>query len=203
MKSASAPRSSSLPRTTGGVSSRPLEANAETKRVAAEDERRARLTRDIMDGTGITEGMIERLVGEYRRIQGDALLGPIFATRIADWEAHIAKLCAFWSSVALMSRRYHGQPMQAHLDLPVNSSHFDHWLGLFECTATELCPPAAAAHFIERARRIADSIELGMATRPVEIGSARYGRAPDLAAGKTHGGTGSQAIPILSSRGAS
>ncbi|MDP3369743.1 MAG: preprotein translocase subunit TatC, partial [Brevundimonas sp.] len=34
---------------------------------------------------------------------------------------------------------------------------------LFEATADEVCPPAAAAHFIERARRIAESLELGIA----------------------------------------
>jgi hemoglobin len=60
------------------------------KRVVLEGgpERRARLTRDIMDRTGITETMIQRLVLEfYRRIQGDALLGPIFAARVAHWDS--------------------------------------------------------------------------------------------------------------------
>ena len=37
------------------------------------------------------------------------------------------------------------------------------WLELFEATARDLCPPAAADHFIERARRIAESLELGIA----------------------------------------
>jgi hemoglobin len=143
-------------------------------------ERRARMTREIMDRTGITEEMIERLVrGFYGRVQADAVLGPIFAARIADWEAHMQKLCAFWSSVALMTGRYHGQPMRVHLDLPVDRTHFDHWLGLFEATATELCPPAAVAHFMERARRIADSIELGIGAYRGEILSARHVRPAD------------------------
>ena len=43
------------------------------------------------------------------------------------------------------------------------SAHFDQWLRLFEATAAEVCPPAAAAHFVERARRIAQSLELGVA----------------------------------------
>ena len=34
---------------------------------------------------------------------------------------------------------------------------------LFEETALEVCPPAAAAHFVELARRIAASLELGIA----------------------------------------
>jgi hemoglobin len=72
---------------------------------------------------------------------------------------------AFWSSVALMSGRYHGNPMAKHLPLPVDAVHFDRWLQLFEATAHELCPPQAEAHFVERARRIAESLELGIAGR--------------------------------------
>ena len=79
------------------------------------------------------------------------------------WEPHLAQMCAFWSSVALMSGRYHGTPMVKHMPLPVDAAHFDRWLELFEATAHELCPPEAAAHFVERARRIAASLELGIA----------------------------------------
>ena len=73
-------------------------------------------------------------------------------------------MCAFWSSVALMSGRYHGTPMVKHMPLPVDADHFDRWLELFEATARKLCPPKAADHFVERARRIAASLELGVAS---------------------------------------
>ena len=140
-------------------------------------ERRARITADIMAKTGIDEPMIERLVRLfYQRIQAEPVLGPIFATRVTDWEHHIAKLCTFWSSVALMTGRYHGQPMRMHMNLPVNGVHFDRWLELFEATAAEVCPPAAAEHFIERARRIADSLELGIATAQGRIEAPRHSR---------------------------
>ena len=132
--------------------------------------RREQIIDDIARRTGIDEAMIERLVHAfYRRVRGDALLGPIFEARVADWDAHLTKMCVFWSSVALMSGRYHGQPMTAHLPLPVDSPHFDRWLALFAETAHELCPPAAAAHFLERAHRIADSLELGIAARNGQI----------------------------------
>jgi hemoglobin len=62
-----------------------------------------------------------------------------------------------------MSGVYHGQPMQKHLPLPVDADHFDRWLALFEATARELCPPKAADHFIDRAHRVAESLELGVA----------------------------------------
>ena len=138
-------------------------------------ERHARITSDLMDKTGIDDAMIERLVRTfYARVQADPLIGPVFAARIEDWEAHMLKLCAFWSSVALMTGRYHGQPMQAHLELPVAAEHFDRWISIFETTANELCPPVAATHFIDRARRIADSFELGMAMRQGKIASPRF-----------------------------
>lgn len=127
-------------------------------------ERREKITAEIAARTGITESMIERLVrGFYAKVRADAVLAPIFEARIGDWEPHLQQMCAFWSSVALMSGRYHGSPMVKHLPLPVDADHFDRWLALFETTAREICPPQAAAHFIERARRIAASLELGIA----------------------------------------
>lgn len=127
-------------------------------------DRRAAMTEAIRTETGIDEAMIDRLVRDfYARVRGDAMLAPIFEARVEDWETHLQRMCAFWSSVALMTGDYHGQPMQKHLPLPVDAGHFDRWLLLFEATARNLCPPRAADHFIERARRIAESLELGIA----------------------------------------
>src|SRR5215217_5412357 len=127
-------------------------------------ERRTQITAQIKADTGIDEVMINRLVrGFYARVREDALIGPIFSSRITDWEPHLQRMCDFWSSVALLTGRYHGQPMQRHLLLPADSRHFERWLTLFEQTARELCPPKAAEHFIERARRIGESLELGIA----------------------------------------
>ena len=126
--------------------------------------RRAAIVDRIRVETGIDEAMIERLVdGFYDRVRADPLLGPVFASRIEDWGPHLEQMKLFWSSVALMSGVYHGRPMPKHLPLPVDARHFDRWLELFEATAHDLCPPAAADHFIERARRIAESLELGIA----------------------------------------
>lgn len=132
--------------------------------------RRNLLVADIVDRTGIDAAMIETLVRAfYGRARHDPLIGPIFERHVADWDAHISRMCDFWSSVALMSGRYHGQPMVAHLPLPIDTPHFDRWLALFAETAQEVCPPAAAAHFIDRAHRIADSLEMGIATQKGEI----------------------------------
>jgi hemoglobin len=127
-------------------------------------DRRERISAEIADRTGITEAMIERLVHAfYAKVRSDAVLAPLFEARIAAWEPHLKQMCAFWSSVALMTGRYHGTPMVKHMPLPVDADHFDRWLELFEQTAREVCPPEAEAHFVERARRIASSLELGIA----------------------------------------
>jgi hemoglobin len=126
--------------------------------------RRAVITAQIQTETAIDEAMIDRLIrGFYARVRDDDVLGPIFAKKIEDWEPHLQKMCAFWSSVALMSGRYHGQPMAKHLPLPIDARHFDRWLALFETTARDLCPPKAAEHFAMLAGRIAESLELGVA----------------------------------------
>jgi len=127
--------------------------------------RRAAATAQVQAETGIDEAMIERLVrGFYAHVREDAVLGPVFAAKITDWEPHLQRMFAFWSAVALMSGRYHGQPMAKHMPLPIDADHFDRWLALFERTARELCPPKAADHFVMLAQRIAESIELGIAT---------------------------------------
>lgn len=127
---------------------------------------RTEITADIAARTGIDDAMINRLVRTfYERVRADDLIGPIFAARITDWEPHLQRMCAFWSSVALLTGRYHGQPMPLHMPLPIDARHFDRWLALFADTARELCPPAAADHFIERAYRIAESLEMGVAGR--------------------------------------
>ena len=127
--------------------------------------RRAAAIAEIKTRTGIDEEMIERLIRAfYQRVQKDPVIGPVFTAKISHWEPHLQQMFAFWSSVALMSGRYHGTPMVKHMPLPVDAAHFDRWLDLFEATANEICPPEAAAHFVERARRIAASLELGVAS---------------------------------------
>ena len=130
-----------------------------------DEERRAQIVQQMREQTGIDEDMIEQLVrGFYARIRSDSLLGPIFDPRIHDWERHLQRMCAFWSSVVLSSGVYHGQPMRMHLPLPVDARHFDHWLELFEQTARDLFSEEIAQYFMERARRIALSLELGIAS---------------------------------------
>lgn len=126
--------------------------------------RRTAFAAEMKASTGIDEVMIRRLVHAfYDRVRADTLLGPIFAARITDWAPHLDRMCAFWSSVMLMSGRYHGRPMPAHAPLPIDATHFDHWLALFAATADDVCPAGAAAQFVAKSRLIAESLERGVA----------------------------------------
>lgn len=106
---------------------------------------------------------IERLVDRfYDRVQLDPVLGPVFNPVVADWAEHKRTLVSFWSSVALRSGTYRGNPMAAHRPHPIEAAHFDHWLALWRDTADEVLSPAHAALFADYAGRIARSLRLGL-----------------------------------------
>lgn len=120
---------------------------------------------DPADGV-ITEAMISEIVHAfYARIRSEPVLGPIFERAIgAHWDAHLAKLCDFWSSVLLQSGRFRGAPMAVHLRIPeLGPAHFQRWLALFDETVTARCPPAAAALFRSKAATIGRSLQMGIA----------------------------------------
>ena len=134
---------------------------------------RPAVTAELMARTGLDDAMLSRLVhGFYDRVRSDPLLGPVFADRIADWGPHLEKMVEFWSSVALMTGRYHGAPMPKHLQLPVEGEHFDRWLDLCRQTAQEVCPPQGADWVIDRAERIAGSIYMNILDARDQYGRA-------------------------------
>lgn len=116
-------------------------------------------------------GLVRRF---YARVRSDQRLGPIFARVIGDdWEPHLEKMTDFWCSVILKDRSYDGRPVPAHLKLKeVREEDFAIWLSLFGQTARECCPPGVAAIFIERAERIAKSLQLAMFFRLPAAGVA-------------------------------
>lgn len=115
---------------------------------------------------GIDEAYISLLVDEfYRRIRADETLGPIFEQAIGDrWDYHLPRMKSFWASVALNAGTYSGQPVPAHKKLSqVEQSHFQTWLALFRQTLQDTAPtPEAVDYFMERANRIAESLQLAM-----------------------------------------
>jgi hemoglobin len=124
-------------------------------------------SRAFMKESSITEETIRRLVDEfYAKVRADQGLAPIFAKAIGDdpeiWKPHLQKMYDFWSSLMLTSGRYHGNPFQKHQMLPAfDMGLFDRWLALFEETARDIHTPDTADRYVEKSRRIAESLKLG------------------------------------------
>lgn len=123
---------------------------------------------DILDqaaALGIDEAYISTLVETfYTRVRGHAVLGPVFETAIQDWPPHLATMKKFWASVALAAGTYSGKPVPAHAKhRHIQQWHFNLWLALFEQTLRDTAPtPGAVPYFMDRAERIAQSLQFAM-----------------------------------------
>jgi len=107
--------------------------------------------RDITD----IEDVKSFVDGFYLKIQKDELLGPVFASRIADWTPHLEKMYRFWSSILLGTGDYRGAPFPKHLGLSITPQHFERWLGLFEANMNSLFAGKNADEAVNRAKTIA------------------------------------------------
>lgn len=79
-------------------------------------------------------GDIELMVNTfYQEVRKDDLIGPIFASRIADdaWPKHLQRMYTFWAAILLNEPGYSGQPFEKHRDMPIDQIHFDRWVSLF------------------------------------------------------------------------
>lgn len=113
-------------------------------------------TKDIM-----TLEDIKTLVNTfYEKVRQDTLLSPIFNERILDrWPQHLEKMYAFWESVLLDGRTYTGSPFPAHAQLPIDHSHFQRWMELFNITTDTLFEGEKAKEAKWRAGKMAEMFE--------------------------------------------
>ena len=115
----------------------------------------------------LDEAMVRAVVDSfYAKARRDDVIGPVFNRVIPDeeWPAHLDKITDFWNSMLLGTGRYMGRPMPAHIAIPeLADPHFQRWLSLFRMTVEELCPPAVAALFVERAEVIGNNFRLRIA----------------------------------------
>jgi hemoglobin len=110
-----------------------------------------------------TEAEITAMVGDfYAAVRADALLGPVFARHVQDWDRHLPKMVDFWSSVLRRTARYRGTPMPMHAALPgLDAALFQRWLQLFHATTARLANRAMAARADTLADAIAQSLWYG------------------------------------------
>lgn len=132
-----------------------------------------------LEDLALDRELISRLVRRfYGKVAEDERLGPIFNRRLdGRWDTHLEKMTEFWSSVMMATGTYQGRPVPAHLRLKeVVPEDFAIWLGLFRETVEEMCSPPLAAAFMERAERIARSLQLAMFYRlPASPAAASQG----------------------------
>ena len=117
----------------------------------------------------ISEEGIRQLVDAfYAKVRRDPKLAPIFLRAISgDWQPHLNKMYAFWSSVMLTTGRYKGNPVVKHLVIPGIQPHlFERWLALFNETSGELFDDGISEQFRVKAARIAESLMLALFYRP-------------------------------------
>jgi hemoglobin len=118
----------------------------------------------------------------YRRVNDDLLLGPIFARELdGRWDAHLAKMTTFWSSLVLGTKGYKGNVQEAHRPLgDIEPQHFARWLTLFLDTVDTRYEPAAAVQFMEPALRIAQSLQLSKFGWDYAVPDAQLALMPSL-----------------------
>ena len=94
----------------------------------------------------------------YGKVRENGKLAPVFASRIndEDWPAHLRRMYAFWNAILFAETGFNGNPVQKHLTLPIDRSHFDQWIVLFRQTIDENFEGAKAEEAKKRAASIAD-----------------------------------------------
>ena len=91
----------------------------------------------------------------YDNVREDQLLGPVFDSKIKDWNKHLANMYNFWESLLLQNPVYGGAPFAKHVGLPVNEEHFKTWTTLFDQTIDNLFQGPKADEAKMRAGKIA------------------------------------------------
>ena len=101
----------------------------------------------------LDEAGLATLVGRfYARVRVDPELGPVFDAAVHDW-----------TSVALGTRRYRGNPMAVHRGVPgIDAAHFQRWLELWRQTAADVLDADGAAAMTVHAERIGRSLREGL-----------------------------------------
>lgn len=99
---------------------------------------------------GVSEEYISRLVDEfYLKVRSHQELGPVFDEVVKDnWAIHLERMKVFWTSIALRTGTYRGNPLPKHKALVhAKPEHFEIWLSLFEETLLETAPNQQVVDF--------------------------------------------------------
>jgi len=134
-------------------------------RAASSDGRASGEAAPAKADSAVSEAQLKGLIPLfYARVREDALIGPVFAAAISDWNEHLEKLTTFWSSVMLTSGRYKGNPVAAHMKHlgVITPDMFDRWLSIWAEVTDEVLPTPVAAALQHKAARIGESLKLAL-----------------------------------------
>lgn len=132
------------------------------------------------EAIGVDPDYVSRFVEAfYGKIRLDAVLGPIFAAKISDWDEHLGRMKRFWRSILFSSAEYSGNPMPRHVAIPdLDEAHFAQWLELFYTTLREEGGSDEGTRLVgERARMIADSLLTGISLQRDGLTGSRAGQS--------------------------
>lgn len=91
----------------------------------------------------------------YSTLRVHPVLGPIFATHVADWPAHYARLTEFWTlQTGGPAPAYDGRLIAAHRPLDLRPEHFDLWLDQWRRSCALHFPGPEGAELVALAERI-------------------------------------------------
>ncbi len=101
------------------------------------------------------------VVSFYESVKTDPTIGFIFTDIVEmNWEKHIQLIVDFWETILLDNPVYKNNAMEVHYDvnkkLPLQESHFESWLCLFNHAIDELFEGPKATLAKTRAKSIAD-----------------------------------------------
>jgi hemoglobin len=99
---------------------------------------------------------IKKLVDNfYNKVRRDDVLAPVFAIRITDWQPHLDTMYNFWNMAIFGKKEYTGNPFPKHMDLPIESAHFNRWLYHFMETLNESFEGPVATEAMQKASTVA------------------------------------------------
>jgi hemoglobin len=87
---------------------------------------------------------VELLVNTfYGKVRVNSVIGPIFNDVVqVDWDHHLPRMYAFWSSLLIGEHSFSGNPMQKHVEISrmasMTEAEFSEWLIFFNLTVDEL-----------------------------------------------------------------
>ena len=97
----------------------------------------------------------------YDQIRENEVLGSIFNGIIQDrWSQHLEKMYTFWQTILLEEHTYFGSPFPPHAKLPVDASHFEQWLQLFNQNMDKLFEGTKAEEAKWRAAKMAQMFQI-------------------------------------------